>query len=598
MSPQNRPVAAARSEAPRFVWFNGFSNMAHAAKSLRTWHRTWQAAHRRARELRMIAKGLASTDHPILAHIIPMRRCNLSCAYCNEYDDLSKPVPLETMYQRLDRLAGLGTTIITISGGEPLLHPDLDLIIARIRRHGMIAGHDHQRLPAHRRAHRAAEPRRARAPADQHRQRHARRGLEEEPEGARQEAATAGRARRLSREHQFGGGRRHSQSAGRAGRSASAPWSWASPPRWASFTMATASCSRWRDAEREVYTEMRAMEKSSYAQINYFQDNIAHGKENHWRCRAGARYLYICEDGPGALLFAAARLSGQAAGGVHRRRHPPRVPAPKKAARRAARWPACTRFRTSTSGARRNPSRRAPCRRRKPSGWCRFDKRRVRSGVRIADWAGASGTFGVHVPSSSHSDSYALLAAGADRAAGVPKKPVTDTYYGVKVTDDYRWLENFDDPAVKQWTDAQNAAARSFLEALPDRDALSRELRQIFQPAGARYFPIEQRGGKIFAMKSDRQHQHQIVVTLDSLDDLASEHTVLDPDAIDARHLTEIDFAVPSVDGRYLAASLSTGGSESGDVHVYETATGKPLPDMIPRVNYATAGGGAGLEHG
>src|ERR1039458_9501550 len=90
--------------------------------------------------------------------------------------------------------------------------------------------------------------------------------------------------------------------------------------------------------------------------------------------------------------------------------------------------------------------------------------------------------------------------------AQTPKKPVTDTY-------DYRWLENFDDPAVKQWADAQNAAARSFLDALPDRDALSHELRQVLQPAKARYFPIEQRGGKIFAMKSDQRHQHQIVVT-------------------------------------------------------------------------------------
>jgi prolyl oligopeptidase len=185
-----------------------------------------------------------------------------------------------------------------------------------------------------------------------------------------------------------------------------------------------------------------------------------------------------------------------------------------------------------------------------------------------------------------------ILGAACSLLAQTPKKPVTDTYDKVKVTDDYRWLENFDDPAVKQWADAQNAAARSFLDALPDRDALSRELRQVFQPAKARYFPIEQRGGKIFAMKSDRQHQHQIVVTLSSLDDPASERTVLDPDAMDAQHLTEIDFAVPSVDGRYLAASLSTGGSESGDVHVYETATGKPLPEAIARVNYATAGGG------
>ena len=185
-----------------------------------------------------------------------------------------------------------------------------------------------------------------------------------------------------------------------------------------------------------------------------------------------------------------------------------------------------------------------------------------------------------------------LAAAACSLPAQPPKKPVTDTYDKVTVTDDYRWLESFDDPAVKQWADAQNAAARSALDALPDRDALSRELRQVFQPAKARYFPIERRGGKIFAMKSDRQHQHQSVVTVDSLDNLSSERTVLDPDALDAQHLTEIDFAVPSVDGRYLAASLSNGGSESGDVHLYETATGNQLPDVIARVNYATAGGG------
>src|ERR1017187_5486143 len=102
--------------------------------------RAFLAAHRRTREFRMIAKGLASTDHPILAHVIPMRRCNLSCTYCNEFDDFSKPVALDAMYRRLDHLADLGTTVITISGGEPLLHPELDQLIARIRQRGMIAG--------------------------------------------------------------------------------------------------------------------------------------------------------------------------------------------------------------------------------------------------------------------------------------------------------------------------------------------------------------------------------------------------------------------------------------------------------------------------
>jgi MoaA/NifB/PqqE/SkfB family radical SAM enzyme len=88
----------------------------------------------------MIAKALVSTKHPILVHVIPMRRCNLDCGYCNEFDDVSKPVPLEEMKRRLDRLAEMGTSIITISGGEPLLHPDLDEIIRHIRKRGMIAG--------------------------------------------------------------------------------------------------------------------------------------------------------------------------------------------------------------------------------------------------------------------------------------------------------------------------------------------------------------------------------------------------------------------------------------------------------------------------
>src|SRR2546421_1155523 len=102
--------------------------------------RRLKAAHRTLRELGMIAKGLISTDHPIQVHIIPMRRCNLSCAYCNEYDDFSDPVPLEEMYRRVDKLGKLGATLVTISGGETLLHPQLDEIIARIRSHGMIAG--------------------------------------------------------------------------------------------------------------------------------------------------------------------------------------------------------------------------------------------------------------------------------------------------------------------------------------------------------------------------------------------------------------------------------------------------------------------------
>ena len=183
----------------------------------------------------------------------------------------------------------------------------------------------------------------------------------------------------------------------------------------------------------------------------------------------------------------------------------------------------------------------------------------------------------------------ALLAQAA--TPPTPRRPVTDTYHSIKITDDYRWLEDFDNSEVKHWSAAQNKISRGFLDALPGRDAIAGQLRLIFQPHKATYDLIAERNGIFFAQKSDPQHQHPVIVTLRSLDDLSSERVVLDPDSIDLKHLTEIDFARPSVDGRYLAVSLSQSGSESGDMHVYEVASGKALPDFIPQVNYATAGG-------
>jgi len=267
--------------------------MSVAVKRLR---RGWKHLHLRVREIRMIAKGLASKDHPVDVHIIPMRRCNLSCAYCNEYDDHSKPVPIETMYQRLDRLAELGTTIITISGGEPLLHPDLDLIIARVRRHGMIAGMitNGYLLTAER------IQRLNRAGLD-----HLQISIDNvmPDEVSKKSLKVLDKKLQLLAEYAefhvninsvVGGGIHNPKDALTIGRRALE----------LGFTSTVGiihdgggQLQPLRDEEREVYTAMRSMEKSSYARINHFQDNIAHGQENRWRCRAGSRYLYICEDG-------------------------------------------------------------------------------------------------------------------------------------------------------------------------------------------------------------------------------------------------------------------------------------------------------------
>ncbi len=87
---------------------------------------------------RVMSLGMLLTHRPLLVHIVPMRRCNLACAYCNEYDSFSQPVPLDAMLRRIDKLASLGTAIITVSGGEPLMHPELDQIIAHIRERGIV----------------------------------------------------------------------------------------------------------------------------------------------------------------------------------------------------------------------------------------------------------------------------------------------------------------------------------------------------------------------------------------------------------------------------------------------------------------------------
>ena len=106
---------------------------------LRRIRRKARAVSFQIRQAGVFAKAMKSRHHPVVAHIIPIRRCNLACSYCNEFDSRSSPVPLELMLRRIDRLAELGTTVITISGGEPLLHPELDRMIRQIRRRGSIA---------------------------------------------------------------------------------------------------------------------------------------------------------------------------------------------------------------------------------------------------------------------------------------------------------------------------------------------------------------------------------------------------------------------------------------------------------------------------
>jgi MoaA/NifB/PqqE/SkfB family radical SAM enzyme len=258
--------------------------------------RKLKAANRTFRELKMIAKGLLSTDHPIQVHIIPMRRCNLACAYCNEYDDFSDPVPLEEMYRRIDKLAALGATLITISGGETLLHPQLDDVISRIRSHGIIAGlitNGYLLTPQ-----RIEQLNRA--------------GLDhlqisidnvKPDEVSKKSLKVLDKKLQWLREHaEF-----HVNINSVIGAGVKEQWDAVTIGKRAVELGFTSTVGIIHDgsgqlrpldhAAQTVFAEMKKLGKHSYARFNHFQNNIALGKPNNWRCRAGARYLYICENG-------------------------------------------------------------------------------------------------------------------------------------------------------------------------------------------------------------------------------------------------------------------------------------------------------------
>ncbi len=172
-----------------------------------------------------------------------------------------------------------------------------------------------------------------------------------------------------------------------------------------------------------------------------------------------------------------------------------------------------------------------------------------------------------------------------------PRRPVTGEYQGIKVTEDYRWLENWDDPEVKRWSAAQNARSREYLDHLPARSAIQQFLKQAYSGSSAAYYDLQFRGGTLFAMKYQPPQQQPTLVALASAQDPAGAKVVFDPNAASAKGSTAVDFYVPSLDGKFVAAALSENGSEDSSAHVFEVATGKELSDVVPRVNFATAGG-------
>lgn len=261
-----------------------------------TWRGRRLAFQRTLRTWERVAKGLASTNHVLLAHIIPIRRCNLACTYCNEFDKHSAPVPLADLHRRLDFLASFGTGIVTISGGEPLLHPELDEVIRHIRRHHMIAGMiTNGYLLTAERIERLNQA-----------------GLEYlqisidnvRPDDVSKKSLKVldQKLRLLSEWAEF-----HVNINSVLGSGVENPEDALTVARRAVELGFTSTVGILHDGsgqlkplgrhEHDIFAEIMKLGKRSFARVNGFQRDIAAGRDHKWRCRAGSRYLYICEDG-------------------------------------------------------------------------------------------------------------------------------------------------------------------------------------------------------------------------------------------------------------------------------------------------------------
>ncbi len=245
---------------------------------------------------RIAARALADTAHPILAQIVPMRRCNLACTYCNEYDKVSEPVPLATVRAWVTKLAALRTEIVTLSGGEPMLHPDVDAIVAAIRASGMIAGlitNGYFLQPARIQRLNDAGLQYLQISID---------NVQPDEVSKKSLALLDGKLANLAEHARFrvnvntvlGSGCAHPEDALAIARRA----------RELGFSTSvgvihdgSGRLAALEPREREVYDEVIRIGRGAYTRINAFQQRLIAGQPNDWRCRAGARYLYICEQG-------------------------------------------------------------------------------------------------------------------------------------------------------------------------------------------------------------------------------------------------------------------------------------------------------------
>ena len=159
------------------------------------------------------------------------------------------------------------------------------------------------------------------------------------------------------------------------------------------------------------------------------------------------------------------------------------------------------------------------------------------------------------------------------------KDNVVEKLHGVEVADPYRWLENADSPATKEWTEKQNALTRRTLEKLPGRDKIHDRLSTLLE-IGTLGTPAPVKG-KYFYTKRDGKQNQAILYVREGLD--GKDRVLVDPNALAADGTITLDWWFPSRDAALLAYGLSSNGNELSTLHVLDVKTGKELTDTIER---------------
>ena len=184
-----------------------------------------------------------------------------------------------------------------------------------------------------------------------------------------------------------------------------------------------------------------------------------------------------------------------------------------------------------------------------------------------------------------------IARSGDPGAPAAPRDPVADTYHGVRVEDPYRWLENTSDPKVVAWTEAEDARARKYLDGLPQRKPIYEQLYRLNAATSSSYSGLRNVGDQVFATYTQPPKQQPMIAVLGMSLDTSTARIVVDPNVINPKGTTAIDWFVPSPDGKLVAVSMSENGSENGTLYLFDVATGTRHAESIPRVQYPTGGG-------